>query len=110
MALEVNHCRLEFTVAPARIKRAEELHARAVFTNLSAAPIRLNTLFLPYASIMLRVRDAERKPIPSGPPPLPPEDKGPENRNILKPQESATFTYKGGDYFASPLAPGKYQV
>lgn len=110
MPVEINHCQLEFAVVRPRIKRAEELEARATFTNKSAAPIRLNTLFLPFASIMLRVRTAERKLVPSGPPPLPPQDEGDANRKVLRPGETAIFNYKGGDYFASPVPPGKYQV
>jgi hypothetical protein len=107
---EVNQLEVEFIVTNRQLKKAEEFQAQAIFTNKSGNDLRLNALFLDFAPILLKTRYQDGTPVFPTSPPFPPEDDGNTGRINLKPGESATFTYRGVDYFGTPLREGKYQL
>lgn len=94
----------------ATIDAGDDFIVHVTIANESAAPVRLNCLFLGYATLMLRVTDLDGVPVPPGPPPLPPRDDGEIGRSWLAPGESFTFDYHGGNYTPHPLPPGRYWV
>lgn len=110
MKVTVNQLGVEFRVITPRIKKSDNLEVRAVFTNESQKTIRLNALFLPYATVMLKIRKADGALINPSSPPLPPVDDGKTDRMELTPGESATHVYKGYEYLGAPLQSGEYEV
>lgn len=107
---KVNDLEVAFELEQQVIKAAEDFSARATFTNRSSKDIRLNTLFLGFAPILLKVRRADGTPVNPTSPPFPPEDDGTEGRVILAPEKSASFAYRGVDLFGTSLEDGKYEV
>jgi hypothetical protein len=110
MKAESNGLEVEFTVETRKIKNKDEFLARAVFTNRSERGLRLNALFLPFAPILLKVRQGDGTPVDPTSPPFPPADDGIVGREILEPAQSIGFQYRGVDLFGMPLSKGKYQV
>jgi hypothetical protein len=102
--------RASAVLEPATIAAGEDFVVHVTISNTSAAPIRLNCLFLGYATLMLRITDLDGNPVPPGPPPLPPRDDGEIGRSLLAPGESFTIDYHGGNYSPQRLAPGRYWV
>lgn len=93
-----------------RLERASELELHVTLTNTGAAPVRLNTLFFPYAQIQLRVVHEDGTPTGSGPPPLPPHDDGHAGRVVFAPGDVLRLVYRGAQYFVNELPPGRYRV
>ena len=110
MKTEVNHLGAEIGVSTPRIRKSDDLEVHVVFTNRSDNEVVLNTLFLDFGTILLKVRRSDTTPVPLGPPPMPPVDDGKTGRITLKPGRSATFKYRGVNLFGSGLPPGTYQV
>ena len=108
--VESNNLEIEFSVERPRIKNGDEFLAKAVFTNRSERILRLNTLFLEFAPILIKTRTADGTPVNPTSPPFPPEDDGNVGRVDLDPGRSVEFWYRGVDLFGVPLAKGKYQV
>ncbi len=98
------------TIAVPRLDRSSELELDVTLTNTGSAPVRLNTLFFPYAQIMLRAEHADGTPTDSGPPPLPPHDDGQRGRVVLSPGETLHHVYRGAMYFVNELPPGAYRI
>ena len=105
-----NNLEVKFSVDRTTIRTADDFLARAVFTNRGPDRLKLNTLFLGFAPILLKVQHADGTPVNPTSPPFPPEDDGDEGRVVLKPNESVTFEYRGVDLFGDDLADGNYQV
>jgi hypothetical protein len=105
-----NNLEVELTLERQKFKTANDFLATATFTNRGADRMRLNTLFLGFAPILLKVQHIGGTPVEPTSPPFPPEDDGEEGRVYLKPNESITFTYRGVDLFGDELRNGKYQV
>jgi len=105
-----NGLEVEFTVERAEVKTGDEFLAKAVFTNRSNKNLRLNTLFLEFAPILLQTRREDGTEVTRTSPPFPPEDDGEENRVTLAPGESVSFEYRGLDLFGEDLKDGKYSV
>jgi len=103
-----NTMKVELSVSPGRVADVQELAITAHVHNAGTAPVRLNTLLLPYPSLMLQVRDAAGKRVPLGPPPVPPIDDGSLGRQDLAPGKELTFEY-GNPFGASP-DPGRYEI
>jgi len=103
-----NTMKVELSVSPERIADVQELTITAHVHNAGTAPVQLNTLLLPYPSLMLQVRDAAGKRVPLGPPPVPPIDDGNLGRQDLAPGKELTFEY-GNPFGASP-DPGRYEI
>lgn len=110
MKTEVNHLGAEVTVANPRISKLDDFEVRVVFTNQGSQDLVLNALDLNFGTILLKVRKADKTPVPLGPPPLPPMDNGKIGRIVLDAGQSVTFKYRGINLFGSPLPPGSYQV
>src|SRR6266404_2024175 len=87
MKIEVNDLSVDFSVTNVRIKKAEDLEVRIVFTNTSQKQLRLNALFLDFTTIILKVRRPDGKAVNPGPPPLPPIDDGQTGRIDLAPSQ-----------------------
>jgi len=110
MNLEVNQLAVEVTASP-RIATAGDLEVTVTFRNSGNSPIRLNTLFLQSATLVLRIRRLDETPVQPGPPPVPPLDDGQVGRKVLAPGESTRLVYRGQAYLGGkPLARGTYQV
>lgn len=107
---KVNDLEVVFELEQPILRAAEDFSARATFTNRSSKDIRLNTLFLGFAPILLKVRRADGTLVNPTSPPFPPEDDGMEGRVILAPEKSTAFSYRGVDLFGTPLEDGKYEV
>ena len=105
-----NGLEVEFSIERPEIKTGEEFLAKAVFTNRSNKSIRLNTLFLEFAPILLQTRRADGTEVMRTSPPFPPEDDGEEARVVLAPGESVSFQYRGVDLFGEDLSDGKYKI
>ena len=75
MNLEVNQLAVEVTASP-RIVTAGDLEVTVTFRNSGDTPIRLNTLFLQSATLVLKIRRVDGTPVQPGPPPVPPLDDG----------------------------------
>lgn len=93
-----------------RLERSSELELRVTLTNIGTAPVRLNTLFFPYAQIQLRIVHADGTPTDSGPPPLPPHDDGSTGRVVFAPGDVLHLVYRGAQYLVNELPPGRYRV
>lgn len=104
-----NHLEIELILEKQKFRTANDFLATAKFTNRGTERMRLNTLFLGFAPILLKVQHADGTPVTPTSPPFPPEDDGHEGRVFLKPNESVTFTYRGVDLFGDDLEDGKYQ-
>ena len=104
-----NDLEIELTLESQKIRTANDFLATAKLTNRGAERMRLNTLFLGFAPILLKVQQIDGTPVKPTSPPFPPEDDGHEGRVYLKPNESVTFTYRGVDLFGDDLNDGKYQ-
>jgi len=100
--------KVELSVSPGRVADVQELTITAHVRNTGTAPVRLNTLLLPFPSLMLQVRDAAGKRVPLGPPPVPPIDDGSVGRQDLAPGKEIAFDY-GNPFGASP-DPGRYEI
>ncbi len=107
---KVNDLEVVFELEQPTIRNTDDFLARATFTNRSSRDIRLNTLFLGFAPILLKVRKADGTPVNPTSPPFPPEDDGTEGRVMLAPEKSVSFEYRGVDLFGTPLDDGKYEV
>ena len=109
-----NRLEVEFSVLSPKIKRAEELQVKAIFTNAAKERLRLKTLFLNLPVVLLKVRKAEKggkSPVLLGPPPMPPADDGKAGREDLEPGQRLEFLYKGSDIFGGKtLPPGEYEI
>lgn len=110
MRVETNDIQVDFSVERPKIKKSDEFLAKAVFTNRSDGVLRLNTLFLEFAPILLKVRRADGTMIDPTSPPFPPEDDGIVGRIELEAGRSTEFWYRGVDTFGDDLADGVYQV
>jgi hypothetical protein len=99
---------VKLTLKTAQVARGNDLEVTATITNRGDAPARLNTTYLGYPSLVLRVKDAADHLVPLGPPPTPRRDDGDLNRKVLAPGESATFTYRS--FFGSEPVPGDYRI
>ena len=110
MSVESNGIKATFDIANIKIARERDLELTIALTNISDAPIKLNTMLFNYSMIMLKARKADGTPIPPGPPPFPPEDDGVKDRITLQPGQTHNVTYFGYDYFGITLPKGKYQV
>jgi hypothetical protein len=108
--MQTTEIQATLTLARPKIKTPAELSVRVVLTNSTSRPIRLNTLFFDYTSIMLKVRRDDGTPVHSGPPPIPPLDDGSVARVVIAPGDVLAFTYSGSNYFAQAVPPGRYQV
>lgn len=97
------------SLAQSHVAQSAELQARVTITNRDKTPARLNTLYF-FPSVVLHVRDAAGKPVPAGPPPVPPNDDGQAARKTLAPGESYRFEIAGASLLPTPLAPGKYEM
>ena len=107
----VNQLSLEFSVVTPRVKKAEDLEVRAIFTNESKTTLRLKTLFLDFGVILLKVRKSDGTPVLLGPAPLPPADDGETGRVDLSPGQSIEYVYRGINIFGGQkLPPGEYQI
>ncbi len=105
-----NNLEVRFKVERATIKTADDFLATAVFTNRGSQRMRLNTMFLGFAPILLKIQHHDGTPVDPTSPPFPPEDDGEEGRVFLMPNESVSFQYRGVDLFGNVLADGRYQV
>lgn len=110
MKVADNGLEVEFTIERPEIKNGDEFLAKAVFTNRSNKNIRLNTLFLEFAPILLQTRRQDGSEVIRTSPPFPPEDDGEEARVVLAPGESVSFQYRGVDLFGEDLEDGKFQI
>jgi len=110
MKTESNGLGVEFSLVNPRIRKAEELQAKAVLTNDTSKVLQINILFLDFTQLLLEVQTVDRKPVHPKPPPFPPADDGRTGRTKLLPGQSLTHIYRGSQYFGAPLSPGKYQV
>lgn len=99
--------KVELKLSPACVADVNELTVTAHVRNTGTTSVRLNTLLLPYPSLMLQVRDATGKRVPLGPPPVPPGDDG-SGRHELAPGQELTFEY--GNPFGAAPAPGEYEM
>ncbi len=96
---------------PAQLHRGEDFELRVALTNAGDRPVRLNALFLQYATLTLRIERAEDgSHVQPGPPPLPPRDDGQIARVTLAPGERFETSYRGGNYSPQRLPPGDYRV
>ena len=73
-----NNLEVKFSVDRAKIRIADDFRATAVFTNRGPDRLKLNTLFLGFAPILLKVQHADGTPVNHTSPPFPPEDDGDE--------------------------------
>jgi hypothetical protein len=103
-----NTMKVELTVSPRRLADVQELTVTAHVRNTGTAPVRVNTLLLPYPSLMLQVRDAAGTRVPLGPPPVPPIDDGSVGRQDLAPGKELAFEY--GNPFGAAPDPGRYEI
>lgn len=101
---------IEVRLAKEVVTSAADLEFHVTLTNRSEAALRVNTLMLGHASLVLRVEDARGNPVLGGPPPVPHEDSKAPPGVELAAGASCEYVYRGGDYFASALAPGRYRV
>lgn len=100
--------KVELRVSPGRVADVHELTTTVHVRNTGTAPVRLNTLLLPFPSLMLQVRDAAGKRVPLGPPPVPPIDDGSVGRQDLAPGKEIAFDY--GNPFGTSPDPGRYEI
>ena len=103
-----NAMHVELQISPAHPMRVSELAITVHIRNDGTAPVRLNTLLLPYPSLVLQVRDATAQRVPLGPPPVPPADDGQAGREELAPGKELTFDYHNP--FGSTPPAGRYEV
>jgi hypothetical protein len=102
--------RASASLSAPRIDHGEDFEVRVTITNISDHPVRLNALFLRYATLMLRIERADSSHVQPGPPPLPPRDDGQVARVELAPGASFEVVYHGGNYSPQRLPPGDYRV
>lgn len=107
---KINDLEVVFELEQQVISEADEFSAKATFTNRSSRDTRLNTLFLGFAPILLKIRQADGTPVNPTSPPFPPKDDGTEGRVMLASDKSVSFEYRGVDLFGTPLEDGKYEV
>jgi hypothetical protein len=93
-----------------KVRSASELEVRVTIANPSSSPVRLNALWCPFASLMLRVRMADNSPVRPGPPPTPVVDDGTTGRIDIPPRGTVEFAYSGREYFAQEITPGRYEM
>jgi hypothetical protein len=103
-----NTMKVELRVSPARVADVQELTITAHVRNTGTTPVRLNTLVLPFPSLMLQVRDAAGNRVPLGPPPVPTTDDGSAGRQDLAPGKELAFDY--GNPFGMSPDPGRYEI
>ena len=101
---------VELSLARTRVPSAQDLDIQVRITNDGGEAVRLNTLFLPMPSVVLRVRDGAGRSVPLGPPPVPPLDDGETGRVLLEPGGSVQLSYAGGRMFGVAPPPGRYAV
>ena len=99
--------RVELQVSPARVVEVEDLSIVARVHNAGPNAREVDTLTLPYPSLVLQVRNAAGARVALGPPPVPPSDDR-ATRRELGPGQELTFEY--GNPFGSPPPPGRYEV
>jgi hypothetical protein len=110
MNMQLNQLSAEMSVSP-RITSADDLEVRVTLSNRGQDTMRLNTLFLESATIVLKMRRSDDTPVHAGPPPVPFEDDGQAGRRMLAPGESMTLVYRGRDFLGGKsLPPGTYQI
>jgi hypothetical protein len=110
MNMQLNQLSVEMSVSP-RVTSADDLEIRVTLSNQGQDMLRLNTLFLGSAAIVLKTRRSDGTPVPAGPPPVPFQDDGQAARRMLAPGEAMTLVYRGRDYLGGKsLPPGTYQV
>ena len=101
--------RVELVLEPTTVHDpSNDLILKVRIINEGPAPVRLNTLYLPFPSIVFETRDARGQPIFSGPPPVPPKDDGKKGRIVLDPGESWSNSYPAP--FVIDLDPGLYEL
>lgn len=110
MKVTVDRLSVDFSVTGSKIDHSDRLELCVVLTNVSDRKLRVNALFLHFATIMLQVRHADGTRVSPGPPPLPPVDDGETGRINLAPAGKAEFVYRGADFFGQPLPFGPYQA
>jgi hypothetical protein len=98
--------KVELRVSPARVVEVDDLSIVASVHNAGTDAREVDTLTLPYPSLVLQVRNAAGARVALGPPPVPPSDRAP--RRELGPGQALTFEY--GNPFGSPPPPGRYEV
>ena len=86
-----------------------DFRATVTLTNVSAAPVAVNTLFFAYPSVSLDVRAKGGESVPKGPPPVPPVDDGTAIRTVAA-GESLRFEYRGATLFSTTPPPGDYEI
>lgn len=101
---------VKLTLADSIIQASEKLDITVDIANQGNQPVRLNTLFLDFPSVVLQVRDQSGRRVPLSPPPIPPEDDGLAGREELAPATSISRRYSGRGLLGVPLAPGVYSV
>lgn len=99
--------KVELRVSPARVVEVEDLSIVARVHNAGPNARGLDTLTLPYPSLVLQVRNAAGARVALGPPPVPPSGDRAMRRE-LGPGQELTFEY--GNPFGSPPPPGHYEV
>jgi hypothetical protein len=99
---------VKLTLSSTTIARGSDLEAKVVIVNQTAAPVKLNTTWLSFPSLVLRVRDAAGKLIPLGPPPTPRADDGESGRQLLPPNGTIAFDYRA--IFGTEPPHGQYSI
>ncbi len=102
--------RVQLTVELTRAADDQNIKITATIRNDTPNTARLNTLFLPYPSVVLKVQDQAGRTLPPTPPPVPPLDDGSVGRIELAPEQHIAFEYALGALFSDPLPPGHYQM
>jgi hypothetical protein len=107
MHAEDNGLAVDFTVTTPSLTDIRGFAAKAVFTNKSVAPLKIDGRTLAPAALALEFRDATGARVPHCPPPVPSAD--PEaGRVTLAPGETESLTYDAAICIAP--RPGRYQV
>ncbi len=109
MKTVVNNLGAEIAVT-SRVKSDLDLKLTLTLTNESATPFRLNATDMDVPTLILNFSQADGKPLPTGPPPMPIVNDGQAGRMVLRPGEPMIQTFPGAALFLSRLKPGRYAV
>lgn len=103
MALE-----LKLAIAPAVVRRPEELVARGTFTNTGSEPFRFSVVAVSAPALALSLRRVGGGEIRMAPPPVPHPHERPGDTIELAAGRSYEATYQG--FLPQPLASGDYEI